>query len=332
MRAGGDMAQADGLKPFDFNRNTKALISRLVLAFYALDAGKWEYAIEGIEDIQIARALIPDNPFILHMDLWVHSAAIHLASAHDGNGQALRREAEDVIAELKEFPAYAQSHEVMARYFEALNRDEEARKEWMMAAESIGTASVWSQYAAFLYGRKELEPLSLSGNSDFDTIMRAFVLAETPAGREKAISSLRDLSASATDVFGLSMSLAHLHFFGDGDYAMAEGKRRLESLQFATPWEKATIEFLAGKMSKEKLLKVADGHRQLLCQAHRLIGMKSVGEHKREAAERQFQLCVDTRMFFFDSFRWSRAFLRRMEDWQWPHWVEAGAESELTLP
>jgi hypothetical protein len=25
------MAQADGLKPFDFNRNTKALISRLVL-------------------------------------------------------------------------------------------------------------------------------------------------------------------------------------------------------------------------------------------------------------------------------------------------------------
>jgi hypothetical protein len=32
------MAQADSLKPFDFNRNTKAFISRLVLVLGKLEA------------------------------------------------------------------------------------------------------------------------------------------------------------------------------------------------------------------------------------------------------------------------------------------------------
>jgi lipoprotein NlpI len=71
------------------------------------------------------------------------------------------------------------------------------------------------------------------------------------------------------------------------------------------------------------MLNAAGSSQWRLCEAHFYIGLTLLAEGDRAAARRHFEQAVDTRVFWFLEYEWSRAFLARMkQDAAWPPWIK----------
>jgi tetratricopeptide (TPR) repeat protein len=241
--------------------------------------------------------------------------------------EQLRREADQIAVALHRYPDYGLAHFTKALYFEWLGLDEQAREEWEKGVD-VGGGS-W-RFAIFLYGTGEQRDVEkaislLDECRDSDRITRAILQAEMPGGRQHAIDSMRDLAENTKYEGVLASALGVLYFLGECKLAREISERRRQSPQFGSPWKKAMIEFLADGAA-ERLSSEAKGHYQL-CAAHFTIALMYLGEGNRSQAERHFKACLDTRIPFAYC-RWSKAFLRRMENPAWPPWIEFKEQNE----
>jgi lipoprotein NlpI len=57
------------------------------------------------------------------------------------------------------------------------------------------------------------------------------------------------------------------------------------------------------------------------CEAQFYIGLRRLGEGKRQAAKACFKRSLDTGVTVFGEYSWSRAFLARIDDPDWLPWI-----------
>jgi lipoprotein NlpI len=86
-------------------------------------------------------------------------------------------------------------------------------------------------------------------------------------------------------------------------------------------WYHDVLDFHAGSISAEELLKKAGESRSMQSDAYFYIGLARLGEGNREEAKACFRRCMNSGMFSDVEYCWSRAFLARIDDPEWLPWV-----------
>ena len=82
-----------------------------------------------------------------------------------------------------------------------------------------------------------------------------------------------------------------------------------------------------GGLQAEELLQKAGGSKWNECEANYFIALDFLGEGDRLGARRHFKKSVDTHVYHYFAYQWSRAFLTRMDnDSSWPLWIEVARD------
>ena len=87
-------------------------------------------------------------------------------------------------------------------------------------------------------------------------------------------------------------------------------------------WHKKLLDYNCGELTDQQLLQEAGSFRWDQCEAHFFMAMTKLADGNRAGAREHFRQCIATGVFRFYDYRWSRAFLSRMErDPTWPPWI-----------
>jgi tetratricopeptide (TPR) repeat protein len=191
----------------------------------------------------------------------------------------------------------------------------------------------------------DLEALVYYRRGDFDkalSIMRAgraegyepyrkyhegVVLATMPGRTAEAEEAL--MNAIQTCQGGIAPALlpAYLQLLGP-EYAQKSQQRALETQQqsearissIRNGWYHEVLKYNAGILGEGQLLKRAGENHWNLCEAHFFIGLRHLVEGKRGEAKASFQRSVDTGIYFYYEYNWSRAFLTQIDNPNWLPW------------
>jgi hypothetical protein len=86
-------------------------------------------------------------------------------------------------------------------------------------------------------------------------------------------------------------------------------------------WYHDLLAFHVGLVDADDLLKKAGKSRVSLCEANFCIGLRKLAEGKRREAKECFKSAVDTNVFTWDRYFWSRAYLALIDDPDWLPWI-----------
>ena len=86
-------------------------------------------------------------------------------------------------------------------------------------------------------------------------------------------------------------------------------------------WFHHLLAYHAGVLAEAELLQKAGDNHFNQCEAQFYIGLRRLGEGKRQAAKACFQRSLDTGVALFFECIWSRAFLAHIEDPDWLPWI-----------
>ncbi|MCI0701971.1 MAG: protein kinase [Planctomycetia bacterium] len=93
-------------------------------------------------------------------------------------------------------------------------------------------------------------------------------------------------------------------------------------LKWRRGWYLDILKYVCEEIDERVLLQIAGQSRYNQCEAHFFIGMKKLAEGEKEEARKHFKSSVDTDVFVFREFAWSRMFLARMDTVpDWPPWI-----------
>jgi tetratricopeptide (TPR) repeat protein len=281
------------------------------------------------EDVNIARAMKPDNPAVLRLSLELHQRAAALLR---WSGLERGRQAEFTAAaeELRALESIQTAVVAVTKglYWQEFGDEARALREWERHAITDDSGWILEHYCPVLYGRgefaKALSVLEQSGNQDRLVHVHSFVLAEMPDGPRRAYEVVQAAQKEKFVGWEAAMRLVPLQFLGRGKEATA-GFVELRQ-RFRCPWRnhwyEHLLDFETGKSTVAQLLALAGNSQWNLCEAHFYIALKHLADGDRAAAREHFRQCVATPVVTFVEHRWSRAFLRRMDaDLSWPAWI-----------
>jgi hypothetical protein len=96
-------------------------------------------------------------------------------------------------------------------------------------------------------------------------------------------------------------------------------------------WYQPLLDYDCGEISAEQLLESAGTSRWQLIEAHFAIGVDLLSDGDRRGAAEHFQRCTDTYVLEYMEYKWSRAFLERLQrDPTWPPWIPVKEGDEST--
>ena len=158
-------------------------------------------------------------------------------------------------------------------------------------------------------------------------VARAYFLADLPNGRLKAELVFAKLYQRELPPYSQLNALTIPMLLGDSKRVEQTSARLLTSSEPRIWAGMESVEFLAGKISNEELVAKAgksNSHRQI---AYWLIGLKCLGDGRRDMATHYFTACVDTGYFYTGICHWAKAFLARLErDPDWPDSIRRGGQ------
>jgi hypothetical protein len=186
-------------------------------------------------------------------------------------------------------------------------------------------------YALALYRRgrfedalRVLDGLAKKDIGAFQDIMRMYISAELPEGRQKALQAYRE-AGGRYEGTSLLFQNTVLYLLGQKNTAAAK-YREMEFPKALANVRQGSygklLEYNRGTIGALELLSAVKGSKYHECNAHFFIAMSLLADGDRAAAREHFTECVATGCFDFDASDWSRAFLARMNrDPGWPRWI-----------
>jgi serine/threonine protein kinase len=322
-----------GLKTLDEAiRRRNSTIARVLRsdarARVAQDTDNIDMAQSAIEDASIAKGMMPGNPMVIWTELQAHLVAMGVfrdAGEKDRADASLLQAGKDA-QKLEGFPALPMGY-LFRLYYLNLTAQEEAshevaRKSYQ-EAESALTCSI---YAASLYERGEFEKaLQVTENAGVP-VRRVFILVELPDGPSRALQAYRKNCELFTKGYSAILNQTVLLLLGKRTEAMAasvELRKHPERLAGLNREHLLRIlDYCGGSISAEEFLKAEAGSRCNQCDAHFYVAMDKLAQGDRAGAREHFQKAVDTRVFTFPEYQYSRLFLKRMnQDPAWPRWI-----------
>jgi predicted Zn-dependent protease len=287
-----------------------------------------------VEDALIAKSMLPGNPAALDQHLWTQmvAALIFREEGMDERRNAALREAKEDAEALSAFPGHVPGCIMRSRYFDEIGEEEntlaELRKGWESSPEHAWIAE---NLAIMLYRRGEFrEALSALDNASYRdseiSTSRAYLAAELPDGPERAYELYRPSRGEKMEGIGLMYHQTILRLLGRRAEAVEAARAIRVGFQreprWLLDWYRKLLDYCCDEASTEEILMAAGPSRWRQCEAHFFIGMNAVCDGDRAAAKAHFQKCIDTHVFGFFEYHWSRAFLTRIEkDPDWPAWI-----------
>jgi hypothetical protein len=215
--------------------------------------------------------------------------------------------------------------------------EERAAREWAAVPPERSEGWINEHYVPLLYGagkfKEAVAQLAKASNSKEEAaITRLMILPELgdpAAAYETWKSTVERIPLTS---FNAALELLPLQLMGRSEEAVARFKELAPRLQehSRNDWYVHLVEFEAGMRSEEDILKESEASQWNRCEVHFYIGLMRLSKGDRAGARVEFEKCLDTPVYFFFEYRWSRAFLKRMDaDPRWPH---ALAASPATAP
>jgi serine/threonine protein kinase len=304
-----------------------------VRAVRALEDADPKYADLAIEDITIAKGMLPNSPEVLSTSICVFLTA---AAISDELGQSHRRQeslrqAGEASHALEQFDLLPTATWGRLSFYDYTGRDD-AFAELSSRAAAAGISDRMINYhAMYLYEHGQfsdaLDALSRSKSRDISSIEapRVFALAELPDGHRRALELCREMATRCENTNEICACGNALLLLGCKDESIATCRRLRERAGVsAAGFLARALSYLCNEISDEELVKSAGPSRGHLCQYHALIAMRKLSEGDRKGARQHFQQAIATRHFVTTSYGRSKAFLVRMDrDPTWPPWIAA---------
>jgi tetratricopeptide (TPR) repeat protein len=304
-----------------------------VRSWYAQEKADAAVAEQSRDDARAIKTVLADKPIGPLVSLYANLVAATIyADQPDKRREALDA-AERDFGSLGSgsFPPSGWSVFMRYRYLEYTGRDDEAFEEVERARGTVKSAWPATLYALALYRRgrfedalRVLDGLAKKDIGAFQDIMRMYISAELPEGRQKALQAYRE-AGGRYEGTSLLFQNTVLYLLGQKNTAAAK-YREMEFPKALANVRQGSygklLEYNRGTIGALELLSAVKGSKYHECNAHFFIAMSLLADGDRAAAREHFTECVATGCFDFDASDWSRAFLARMNrDPGWPRWI-----------
>ncbi len=294
-----------------------------------------------IEDAVAAKLLLPDNPLALgtHLRTELVAAGVFAERGQEPQRAAALAEAERDARALERFVGSYRAHDARCGYFEAIGDAASLLAESRQMAERCGKSEFYADNL-WLYGRcqEALDALDRQAEGTRDviwSITRAYALAGLPGGNtELPVFYAAWIARAPEGVWALHPPTIFL-LLGSRSDAIHAARQSRERVARMVPWlfewYGRILEYQCDLISAEELLRAAGELRTRRCEAHFHIALARLAEGDRAGAADHFRACVETRVFDYVEYVWSRNFLTRLEqDPTWPPWIPVKEGNEAT--
>jgi tetratricopeptide (TPR) repeat protein len=339
---------ARGLKDLDeaIRQRPSSPIARVLRAearaAFALDANDVGMAQSAMSDASVAKGMMPGNPMVIRANLLAHLFAWGVfrdAGDKDQADQFLHQAQKDA-QELERFDSLPMSYWARWSYLTSTGQDEEAHqvaRQGYERAKSPLTCYCYV-YSLYLHGdyHRVLEVIEQATGgteaSNHDAklensigLLRATIRAELPDGYSRAVQDYNESRGLWTRGYSALLNQATGFLLGKRDMAMRdcnELRSHPERRSINSEHLQRILNYWAGVLSEQDFLKAEAGSRGNQCAAHFYMAVDLLSQGRRPAAREHFRKALDTGVFVFSPYQWSRLLLKRMEqDPNWPPWI-----------
>ncbi len=313
----------------------RILLAR-ALTEHAVDTGTELDADEAREHARVASSILPENPMIRTVDLLAQLVAIHIYE--QGNRTSKRdealRSAESDMAMLSKLESTLSAEARWARghFFLQIGDETSALREWHgVSLEASAPSNVIAYYANGLYrSSRAREGIDfLQSLTEYDVtvdIAKAILASDLPEGEKHALDAYRVADERKGSGVVSLYPQTILRLLGRKSEAEAAcrklGEPFLQMPAWMVGWYQQLLDYNLGLITEDRLLEAAGSSRRSQCEAHFFIGITRLADGDREGAASQFQQAVDTGVFQWLDWDYSRSYLARLKaDRSWPPWI-----------
>jgi hypothetical protein len=314
---------------------TKSPVAKLVLsqarAYQAGNTGNIGEAELARSEADAAMQFLAGTPYAINANLICNHLlySLYREANQLDIARSFETDAKRFVGQLEAFPDFNMGNFHAALVLEDCGEVEEARQRYL---NLLRVNSNFDRYtiAQFLYRQNEvddaLELLEGTTEDSFLFALKARLIAEDPARQAEAREMLSSWSQpwQAGEFPGAIPGL--LCVIGYPNVAAEQAQRvlNLELADTEDPFLRNKYLLFAGQVKPEDLLASAGGSRTKECEAHHLIAQWALGHGCREYAINHLRQCVGAP--WFSEYANARSLLTKLEDENWPHWLDREAE------
>jgi serine/threonine protein kinase len=278
-----------------------------------------------VEDAQMAKRLLPGNPFALARSVHAHliAAGVFEAAGQPGRCQAALGQAGRDARALEPFTDVRPALVARFRYYYV--GDEEA-------ALAVSRRATEFRLALMLYRRGEYEQAlaaidrARARGHALTRVQRGFILAELPDGPRRATVAFEDATAEDEPSYHRLFAPSILLLLGRRTDAVQAAWKLRSDPTVVPPWDRDwyqhRLDYLCDRITDDQLLRAAGACRPKLCEAQFQIGLWHLADGDRAGAREHFRKCDESRVFIYWEYEWARAWLQRLEEGcTWPPWI-----------
>jgi serine/threonine protein kinase len=309
-------------------------------SWYALTTASPDDAELAIRYANTAKDMLPGNPTALVESVYAHLVAATTYDKHgppDKRREALKQAGRDVKA-LEGYTTPIRVLWMRVEYFDYIGDDEAVLRECRRAKEKSNDPIVAWKFVSRFFQLDQLEEardlvdqrLPQVGSKMDYLVLKGFVVAELDDGQAQA-QAAADLArrevavtpATAAATPGPHSLLRYLGRKTEAEEICREIRARLKGPFPSRPeWNKKLLDYNCGDLTDQQLLRAAGSSCLDQCEGHFHIALTKLADGDRAGTREHFRKVIDTGTFSAFEFRWSRAFLSRMEvDPNWPPWI-----------
>ena len=252
-----------------------------------------------VEDAQIAVTMLPGDPFALAQRVMANlvAAGIYQSTGRtEEHKAALGRALRDVqalepvrhvpVAAVARLFYFRETGDHAAALAEALNRSQSGVR--LSAFDEMFLAYEFCHNGTYQEAVERLDRvIARGGNTYVMQIIRCYALVELPNGPARAWAAAPELTP--TTIFAIYVPTISQLVGRPSDAAAAY--RSLQQMFAQSParsdWYAQLLDFGAGVVPSDKLLRAAGSSRLQKCEAHFFIGMALLAEGDRDRADRK---------------------------------------------
>lgn len=292
-----------------------------------------ERAKQAMDDIRALKRLIPANAFLHSISVSVHLSCLRTFEEFrlpDLRQAAFEEGMKDVRA-IERLPDSGSAGIARWLFLDGTRQAEagiESFRAFILRTNAIDSREYAGAYFVRIgksdETRKLLAPCAGITGLDFYQVLALADLGERPAAN-KLLDQIRSRKLSDWDLFNSQLLL---RFLDRKEEAVAAARAFLgEPAKFPPvrqePFRHA-LRYCAGQTSADELVRLMNGHRGDLCNAHLCVGLTALADGDRTLATAHFDLCVKTGVYEFWPYQMALIMLARMNaDQHWPGWIAA---------
>jgi serine/threonine protein kinase len=315
-------------------RARQSSVARLTRAVvhtsYAQDTGRAEDAEASLKDID--RVELPDNPLLMKTQIRALLTAAHTAGPDRPVRDAYWKRAEAVATQLARFPDLPTAIEARCLFYYVTGDDDTLLEVVRQGKQRVEHSHSFDYEYDVLYRRKRfreaLASIRAGRHADEEFRMPLVVVLVTLGRTAEAERLLLDFIDTERKTQSAGLVPGYLYLLGPG--ARTDPRRAANDFLNQSPllipawrdgWYHDVLKFNAGRLDAAELVAKAGSSRSNQCEAYFYIGLHKLYERKRAEAKECFTKSVASGVFFYDEYRFSRAFLTCIDDPDWLPWA-----------